>query len=118
MRSAEQAIVRWQDDGTATRCAICGAGFGVRTRKHHCRLCGRIICSLPTKFPQRPSPCSLLFVSDPKTGLIEEVGEVVDYGVRRPSSPAGAGKGKGGKEEEEKVLKGVRICRDCKPVML
>ena len=57
-------------------------------RKHHCRLCGRIICSLPAKLPQRPIPCSLLFVADTKAGRIEEVSETVDYGVKRP----GAGK--------------------------
>lgn len=60
---------------------------------------------------------------DPKTRRIEEVGEGVDYGVRkRRNSTAGAvkGKEKGGDEmvEEEKFLKGVRICRDCRPVLL
>lgn len=88
-------------------------------RKHHCRLCGRIICSLPVKKPQRPVPCSLLFVADPKSGRIEEVKESVDYGVRprgRVDSLNG-GKGKAG-EVEEKFIKGVRICRECKPIML
>lgn len=89
-------------------------------RKHHCRLCGRIICSLPVKVPQRPEPCSLLFVADSKTGRIEEVSEGVDYGVRR--RPSGNPQAKGRKEdamsEDEKFLKGVRICRDCRPVLL
>ncbi|EPQ58360.1 hypothetical protein GLOTRDRAFT_24482, partial [Gloeophyllum trabeum ATCC 11539] len=75
-------------------------------RKHHCRLCGRVVCSLP-----RAPPCSLLFVvSD---GRIEEVGEGVDYGVRRRT--AGAGQGM---DEAEKFLKGVRICRECRPVLM
>lgn len=90
-------------------------------RKHHCRLCGRIICSLPVKYPQRPQTCSLLFVADPKTGRIEEVDEGVDYGVRRrtTSSSQAMGRGSGdGFSEEEKFLKGVRICRDCRPVLL
>jgi len=53
-------------------------------------------------------------VVDPKTRKIEEVGEGVDYGVRRrtPSND------KKKEEEEEKFLKGVRICRECRPVML
>ena len=81
--------------------------------------------------PQRAETCSLLFVVDPKTRRIEEVGEGVDYGVRKRQSlpPPGLGNGKGkrkGKEaekeepvlEEEKFLKGVRICRQCRPVLL
>lgn len=94
----------------------------ITNRKHHCRLCGQIICSLPPKAPQRPVACSLLFVADAKTGHIEEVSEGVDYGVRPRSSagsPGKSGKGKGeGLAAEEKFLKGVRICRECKPVML
>lgn len=90
-------------------------------RKHHCRLCGRIVCSLPVKYPQRPTTCSLLFVVDPKTERIEEVSEGVDYGVRRRST-ANVPKNTKGKEDaltdEEKFLKGVRICRDCRPVLL
>lgn len=45
--------------------------------------------------------------------------ESVDYGVRprgRVDSLNG-GKGKAG-EVEEKFIKGVRICRECKPIML
>lgn len=65
---------------------------------------------------------------DPKTRKIEEVGEGVDYGVRKrrslpPSSPsAGTEKGKEKEKEElleeEKFLKGVRICRQCRHVLL
>lgn len=57
---------------------------------------------------------------DPKTRKIEEVGEGVDYGVRkRTSSMGGKGdKGAAAGAEEEKFLKGVRICRECKPVLM
>ena len=97
----------------------------ITNRKHHCRLCGRIICSLPVKYPQRPQMCSLLFVADPLTGEVEEVGEGVDYGVRRRTNSMSrqSPKGKGREEtvglsEDEKFLKGVRICRECRPVLL
>lgn len=64
--------------------------------------------------------CSILFVVDPKTREIEEVGEGVDYGVRkRTSSMSGKGeKGITSVEEEEKFLKGVRICKECRPVLM
>lgn len=77
------------------------------------------------KYPQRPQQCSLLFVADPITGQVEEVGEGVDYGVRKRTSSISQNNGKGkGRDDvstlspEEKFLKGVRICRDCKPVLL
>ncbi|PRQ73881.1 FYVE zinc finger-domain containing protein [Rhodotorula toruloides] len=59
-RAAEQAIVKWQDDKDAIRCPICTAAFGVRTRRHHCRLCGRVVCFLPpTPISQLPEPALL-----------------------------------------------------------
>lgn len=81
------------------------------------------------KHPQRPVTCSLLFVVDPKTRKIEEVGEGVDYGVKkRRGGSIGSQAGvvsKDGKlikhkeeEEEDKFLKGVRICRECRPILL
>ena len=62
----------------------------------------------------------MLFVADPKTGRIEEVSEGVDYGVRRrPSAnPQVKGRKDEAMSEDEKFLKGVRICRGCRPVLL
>ncbi|KIJ63248.1 hypothetical protein HYDPIDRAFT_29511 [Hydnomerulius pinastri MD-312] len=127
IRAAEQRITPWQEDSAVSKCPLCTASFHPLTnRKHHCRLCGQIICSLPPKQPQRPEVCSVLFVVDTQTRRIEEVGEGVDYGVRRRGGSVG-GKGTGGKgakgkgkeveEDEEKFLKGVRICRSCRPVL-
>ncbi|KAA1471076.1 hypothetical protein DENSPDRAFT_818943 [Dentipellis sp. KUC8613] len=121
IRAAEQHITPWQEDATVSACPLCTASFHpITNRKHHCRLCGRIICALPPKHPQRPATCSLLFVVDPKSGRIEEVGEGVDYGVRKRGSPTVNGRGKEKEElgEEDKFLKGVRICRDCRPILL
>ncbi|KAH6918704.1 FYVE zinc finger-domain-containing protein [Coprinopsis sp. MPI-PUGE-AT-0042] len=109
VRAAEQRITPWEDDNAASKCPLCQTSFHPLTnRKHHCRLCGKIICSLPQKVPHRPVMCSLLFVVDSKTRQIEEVGEGVDYGVRRRNRP----------ESEDKFLKAVRICRSCRPVLM
>ncbi|CAG8466794.1 9421_t:CDS:2 [Ambispora leptoticha] len=44
-RASEQSIVKWEDDASVTNCPICGISFGkITNRKHHCRLCGRVIC--------------------------------------------------------------------------
>lgn len=78
------------------------------------------MCSLPVKPPQRKELCSFLFVVDTATGRIEELsGEVVDYGVKRKDLTSG-GAGELAKklaEEQEKYLKGVRICRECRPAL-
>lgn len=34
----------WQPDQTAARCLGCRTGFGLFTRRHHCRGCGYIFC--------------------------------------------------------------------------
>jgi rabenosyn-5 len=69
--------------------------------------------------------CSILFVVDPKTRKIEEVGEGVDYGVRKRtvSTSNGGPGGQKGKQQEvmddsDKFLKGVRICNECRPILL
>ncbi|KAL1744554.1 FYVE zinc finger-domain-containing protein [Schizophyllum fasciatum] len=125
IRSAEQRIAPWEDDASVTKCPCCGASFHPLTnRKHHCRLCGKIICRLPIKRPQRPVMCSSLFVVDRVSRHIEEVEEGVDYGVRKrrasmvPTSPTKNGSSPLVPEDEEKFLKGVRICRDCRPILL
>ncbi|KAH9945939.1 FYVE-domain-containing protein [Epithele typhae] len=121
IRAAEQKITPWEEDSVVSQCPLCSSTFHPLTnRKHHCRLCGRIICSLPVKFPQRPQTCSLLFVVDQKTGRIEEVGEGVDYGVRRRTVSTTGKNPRNAKptevlNDDEKFLKGVRICHDCRP---
>ncbi|KAF5358235.1 hypothetical protein D9756_001669 [Leucocoprinus leucothites] len=116
-RAMEQRITPWEEDSAVSKCPLCLTSFHPLTnRKHHCRLCGRIICSLPVKNPQRPATCSILFVVDSKTRKIEEVSEGVDYGVRKRQN---VGTGKADEiDNDEKFLKGVRICRECRPILL
>lgn len=52
------------------------------------------------------------------------MGEGVDYGVKRRANRTGTGKGSNNEKEkdetmadDEKFLKGVRLCRNCKPVL-
>ncbi|KAI9836345.1 MAG: hypothetical protein M1837_003393 [Sclerophora amabilis] len=46
--SASPGIVlpRWQPDAEVSRCPICGKQFTFWFRKHHCRKCGRVVCTL------------------------------------------------------------------------
>lgn len=37
--------VVWQPDNSVTKCPICNKSFGLLFRRHHCRKCGRVVCS-------------------------------------------------------------------------
>ncbi|WQF80816.1 Putative FYVE zinc finger, Zinc finger, FYVE/PHD-type, Zinc finger, RING/FYVE/PHD-type [Colletotrichum destructivum] len=53
----EQSVVTWEDDASVTQCPFCQQEFGSWTfRRHHCRICGRVVCA------------------DPLTGCSSEVG--------------------------------------------
>lgn len=59
-RSAERKIIPWQDDSTITDCPICNNTFGYSLRKHHCRLCGRVVCASHATNCSRDAPISIL----------------------------------------------------------
>ncbi|KAI0160271.1 FYVE zinc finger-domain-containing protein [Xylariaceae sp. FL1272] len=42
--SREYVPPPWQPDQEVTYCPICNVQFGMITRKHHCRKCGRVVC--------------------------------------------------------------------------
>jgi len=49
-KAHEQAIVPWIDDRAVKLCPTCAKNFHVARRKHHCRLCGAIMCHDCTQF--------------------------------------------------------------------
>jgi len=44
MGQEESHAENWQQDNSVDFCPICTIEFGILIRKHHCRLCGNIIC--------------------------------------------------------------------------
>ena len=47
-KSLEQSVVDWEEDSTVARCPFCQQEFSSYTfRRHHCRLCGRVVCGDP-----------------------------------------------------------------------
>ena len=44
----EQSVVDWEDDASVARCPFCQQEFSNYVfRRHHCRLCGRVVCGDP-----------------------------------------------------------------------
>ena len=47
-KELEQSVVSWEDDASVLRCPFCLQEFSNYTfRRHHCRLCGRVVCGDP-----------------------------------------------------------------------
>ncbi len=44
-RARDVALPVWQPDAEVSVCPICGQHFNFWYRKHHCRKCGRVVCS-------------------------------------------------------------------------
>ncbi|CAJ0602562.1 unnamed protein product [Cylicocyclus nassatus] len=46
----EREIVPWSADSESLHCTRCAAKFTLARRRHHCRLCGRVMCHQCSKF--------------------------------------------------------------------
>ncbi|KAF2002033.1 FYVE-domain-containing protein, partial [Amniculicola lignicola CBS 123094] len=44
-RESDLVLPSWQPDSDVTHCRVCGSQFTFFYRKHHCRKCGRVVCS-------------------------------------------------------------------------
>lgn len=44
IRAIEKSVVPWVSDQDVPFCPDCGNKFSIRNRRHHCRLCGSIMC--------------------------------------------------------------------------
>ena len=49
IRSLEQSVVTWEDDASVIQCPFCQQPFTQYSfRRHHCRICGRVVCGDPS----------------------------------------------------------------------
>ncbi|PJF20096.1 hypothetical protein PSACC_00097 [Paramicrosporidium saccamoebae] len=78
-RVYEQQIVTWQEDSSVNNCQYCHLRFSTVNRKHHCRLCGRIMCA--------ESTCSVFFplnLTDGKVIDLRLCTQCENTALRRP----------------------------------
>ncbi|KAM9592840.1 rabenosyn-5 isoform 2-T4 [Trichechus inunguis] len=54
IRAIEKSVVPWVNDQDVPFCPDCGNKFGIRNRRHHCRLCGSIMCKKCMEFISLP----------------------------------------------------------------
>ncbi|KAJ6256946.1 Rabenosyn-5 [Drechslerella dactyloides] len=87
----EQSVVTWEDDSKVPGCPFCKQTFtNFSLRKHHCRLCGRVVCG------------------DSRTGCSKEIGLNVNVNFKPPNSLT---------EKMEAMALDVRMCRDCSGIL-
>ncbi|XP_062387461.1 rabenosyn-5 [Sardina pilchardus] len=54
IRALEKSVVSWVNDSDVPFCPDCGGKFNIRNRRHHCRLCGSIMCRKCMEFVTLP----------------------------------------------------------------
>lgn len=86
LKDFEKAIVHWENDGDVSNCRICDSAFTFFNRKHHCRICGRVVCA------DLRMGCSMLV----PIAVLQEILGISTSETRVPSELA------------------LRICIDCK----
>lgn len=60
----------WQPDAQVAKCPVCETDFSFLYRKHHCRKCGRVVCSA----------CSPHRITIPKEYIVQPPGMPIDNG--------------------------------------
>ncbi|KAI1801795.1 hypothetical protein F4811DRAFT_437659 [Daldinia bambusicola] len=86
-KAIEQSIVTWEEDGKVPKCRFCKQEFTWTFRRHHCRICGQVVCA------------------DPQTNCSSEVGLNVANSSLSSSEKPGGG---------SSISIDIRMCRDCK----
>ncbi|OCT83330.1 hypothetical protein XELAEV_18025869mg [Xenopus laevis] len=63
IRAIEKSVVSWVSDQDVPFCPDCGNKFTIRNRRHHCRLCGSIMCKRCTELITLPFASKLTSAS-------------------------------------------------------
>ncbi|KAL6719790.1 carboxypeptidase Y-deficient [Lecanora helva] len=85
-KQLEQSVVDWEDDAIVSMCPFCQQEFSNYTfRRHHCRICGRVVCG------------------DPLTDCSNEIGLNVATTVDSEAEKI-----------DGQIGIDIRMCRDCK----
>ncbi|KAI8622571.1 FYVE zinc finger-domain-containing protein [Chytriomyces sp. MP71] len=106
-RGIDQSVVAWQDDSEVSSCPICSSSFSSLfnplNRRHHCRLCGRVVCGLDT--------CSTNIPLFPRGTSVEVASSKTPETSGSTEEPGVMGHTKSALHHE------VKVCTDCKKLV-
>ncbi|XP_056158067.1 rabenosyn-5 [Lampris incognitus] len=124
IRAIEKSVVAWVNDSDVPFCPDCGNKFNIRNRRHHCRLCGSIMCRKCMEFVPLPLAYKLT------TGTREALCAPGSPGQSQPAPAGGSSTGMGSRRGsisslssvtsmlEEKDDEKIRCCRHCMDTLL
>ncbi|KAM3871650.1 rabenosyn-5 [Diretmus argenteus] len=122
IRAIEKSVVSWVSDSDVPFCPDCGNKFNIRNRRHHCRLCGSIMCRKCMEFV--PLPLAYKLTSGTREALC------VPGSPGQSQSPPAGGSGLGSRRGsisslssvtsmlEEKDDEKIRCCHHCMDTLL
>uniref|UniRef100_A0A1A8GA23 Zinc finger, FYVE domain containing 20 n=1 Tax=Nothobranchius korthausae TaxID=1143690 RepID=A0A1A8GA23_9TELE len=124
IRAIEKSVVPWVNDSDVPFCPDCGNKFNIRNRRHHCRLCGSIMCRRCMEFV--PLPLAQKLINGTREALC-----VPGSPSQTPYQPAGGGSSGTGSRRgsisslssvasilEEKDDEKIRCCHHCMDTLL
>ncbi|KAF1390313.1 hypothetical protein PFLUV_G00056770 [Perca fluviatilis] len=124
IRAIEKSVVSWVNDSDVPLCPDCGNKFNIRNRRHHCRLCGSIMCRKCMEFI--PLPLAQKLIIGTREALC-----VPGSPIQSQSPPTGGGSSGMGSRRgsisslssvtsmlEEKDDEKIRCCHHCMDTLL
>ncbi|NXK98115.1 RBNS5 protein, partial [Formicarius rufipectus] len=117
IRAIEKSVVPWVSDQDVPFCPDCGSKFGIRNRRHHCRLCGSIMCKKCMELISLPLASKLTNASKEALGSHTSPNSSPNsvHGSRRGSISSISSVSS---VLDEKDDDRIRCCRHCKDTLL
>uniref|UniRef100_A0A3B5K6X9 Rabenosyn, RAB effector n=1 Tax=Takifugu rubripes TaxID=31033 RepID=A0A3B5K6X9_TAKRU len=124
IRAIEKSLVSWVSDSDVPFCPDCGNKFNIRNRRHHCRLCGSIMCRKCMEFV--PLPLAQKLSSGTREAHCIAGSPVHSQTLTPGSSSSGLGPRRGSLSSlssvtsmlEEKDDEKIRCCHHCMDKLL
>lgn len=124
IRAIEKSVVPWVNDSDVPFCPDCGNKFNIRNRRHHCRLCGSIMCRKCMEFV--PLPLAQKLISGTREALCVPGSPVHSQTLPAGGASSGMGSRRGSISSlssvtsmlEEKDDEKIRCCHHCMDTLL